>query len=86
MQPVPGIQINIQNYEEKKAAGIVRIVKLNGRTHFAQKKFHEETGVPSPVLVQVERTDMVNALANLEKNMTSLKAIIADIDGAQEVL
>lgn len=86
MQQVPGIQINIADYEARKASGNTKIVKLNGRVYFTQQKFDEATGVAVPVLVQIEKQQLVGSLENLKKNVAALEMVLADIDSAKEVL
>ena len=85
-QQVPGIEINIVDYAEKKEKGIKKVIKLNGRIYFAQQRFNSETGESEALLAPLEKKQLESALANLETNAIALRMIIADIDTAVEKL
>ena len=83
---VPGISINMADYAAGKTAGTAKIVKMNGALYYTQKRFDPNTGSPTPALVSLDRKSVEDIIAALEKDLSNVRMILADMDSAQEIM
>ena len=81
-----GMQVNIGDYIEAKAAGVTQIVKLNGAPHYTRKGFDPLTGAPKPILAPLDRDQVAAAIAQMESDLANFRQVLADIDVAKEML
>jgi hypothetical protein len=72
------MSINLAQYAEKKAKGAAKLVNVEGKLHYIERRFHQETGEPTPVLVPVSVEALEQARANMTKDLDALDQVIAD--------
>lgn len=85
MAEVQRLNIDVSTYLKLKSEGSVRIIKVNGIAQYAQKRFNNTTGAPEPVLVTLNREEVIAQRVALAGLLEALDAVIADIDAAVEV-
>ena len=81
-----GIQINVRDYIQAKAAGVTKVVRLNGVPHYTRKGFDPATGKPVPILVQLDRDQVDASIAQMESDLDNMRAMLTDMDAAQEAI
>lgn len=84
--------INIGQYLADKAAGITRVVRLNGQAFYSTKEF-DRTGKPIVVNIPLAEQSLMDMISNIEaeiatrqNDLASVKQVLADIALAQELL
>ena len=89
---VPGQEIDIGKYSEQKKLGLAMFVKLNGQPHYSFREY-DRTGKPVVINAAVNRDGLVEVIAQQEKQIEIIKAVIAsaqealaDMDAAPEVI
>lgn len=85
MQDEHQISIDISNYLKLKEEGSARIIKVNGVTHYAMRRFDPSTGQPIPQLIQMTKTQVTAQRDSIAAGLKALDAVLTDIDQAQEV-
>lgn len=80
------VNIDVSDYLAAKAAGNAKVVKLNGGVYYSRKAFNSITGVAEPQLLPLAREGIAGSLAQSQAAVDALTALLADFDGAVEVL
>lgn len=84
--------ISLGNYIKDKAEGVAKIVKVNGIPTYCFSEFTrtgERVAVNTPLVkaaVQQLEQRALKALADKQAELEAVRAVLADIDAAQEVL
>ena len=85
-QGTTGMQVNIGDYIEAKAAGVTKIVKLNGVPHYTRRGYDPVKGTPVPILAPLDRDQIVATIGQMESDLENMQAVLADLDAAKEAL
>jgi hypothetical protein len=71
--------LDIKNYLDKKAKGLVTIAKVGDSYAVAFKKFSSEDGNPLPDDVQaLNLDDLIQSINDLQKQIVDLNSVISD--------
>ena len=86
MEQPSGVQVNLADYLKGKSAGTTKVVKIEGRTYYSQRRFSPDTGIPEPVLIVIDSESLKKSLSDMETTASALKALIADVEAAVDIL
>lgn len=85
--PGAGIEIDvIADYLEMKKAGITKISKMDSLTYYRRKIFNALNGNPEVIHVNMNRDQLVAAIAQEEEKLANMKEVLADMDAAEELV
>jgi len=76
-------QLNLAQYAENKAKGLAKIVNVEGLLHYVERRFHPQTGEPTPQFVPLAIDSLKRAREDVAKNLAALDELIADAEKAK---
>lgn len=79
------VNIDLSRYTEEKSAGTMKIVNIEGKLHFVERKFDQKTGVAIPSIVPVDIASLKFAKKSLEEQLAGVIALLADAESVKPV-
>lgn len=79
------VNIDLSRYTEEKSAGTMKIVNIEGKLHFVERKFDTKTGVSTPNIVPIDLDSLKFAKKSLEGQLAGVTALLADAEATKPV-
>lgn len=79
------VGIDLSKYDEEKASGTMKIVNIEGKLHFVERKFDPKNGVATPNIVPIDIESLKAAKKSLEEQLKGITALLADAEVAKPV-
>jgi hypothetical protein len=86
MDQPAGLNVNLGAYLHGKEKGTTKVVKLNGVTHYTEKRFDPTNGNPEPVFVRIDASSVAKVREALETQLAAVRALEADLAAAPELM
>lgn len=80
-----GQGFDLSKYTEEKAAGTMKIVNIEGKLHFVERKFDPKTGIATPNIVPIDIQNLRDAKAGLEAQLKGVTELLADAEQAKPI-
>lgn len=79
------VNVDLSKYTQEKADGTMKIVNIEGKLHFVERKFDAKTGIATPNIVPIDIDSLKFAKKSLEEQLAGVTALLADAEGAKPV-
>jgi hypothetical protein len=77
------VNINLSQYAENKAKGFIKLVNIEGVIHYIERRFHPQTGEPTPVFTPISVDALKKSRDGMAKDLAALDQVIADAEKAE---
>lgn len=79
------VNIDLSKYTQEKNDGTMKIVNIEGKLHFVERKFDTKSGVATPTIVPIDIDSLRAAKKSLEEQLAGVIALLADAESAKPV-
>lgn len=79
------VNVDLSKYVQEKTDGTMKIVNIEGKLHFVERKFDIKTGIATPTIVPIDIESLKFAKKSLEDQLVGVTALLADAESAKPV-